>query len=193
MKSAESKLQKPKKKFAWSPKLRNAGIIKRHWRLRLQEAQHKGHHPLLLLTIRKHLNKATKYLREQQKRATLNRFKTYHDLLATYSNDTNPITHPESNTKAKKEKRTMKMEPLHNMFTKVRTTVKNIFHSRSSGLNQVTILTINSTSGNINLSPENFQEYISSTPNETIEWETILDQEEIEDYLLNTTRTHPEQ
>jgi hypothetical protein len=35
MKQAEKTLQLPHKSYAWSPQLRNAGIIKRYWRLRL--------------------------------------------------------------------------------------------------------------------------------------------------------------
>jgi hypothetical protein len=168
MRHAESEIQQPQRPYAWSPQLRNAAILKRYWRLRLREAQYEGENyystilrlqdhvrhrdsnfqlpfvneRLTLPTIRQHLNESTKNLREQQKQATNNRFKTYRDLLATYSNDNNPNTRQESNRKAKIVKRTMRIERLRNMFTKIKTTVKNILPNSQSGLNRVMIQAI---------------------------------------------------
>ena len=40
MKYAEDLLQRPKKPYEWSPKLRNDGLLYRYWRLRLREKTH---------------------------------------------------------------------------------------------------------------------------------------------------------
>jgi DNA-binding transcriptional MerR regulator len=210
MRHAESEIQVPRKVHAWSPQLRNAGMTKRYWRLRLHEAKNSGtnyqatisrlqayiqcndptfkfphiNEALPILSIRQHLNAATKHLQAQQKQALSNRFKTYRDLLATYTNDTNPITRPESNRKAKIVKRTMRTERIRRMFHKIRTTAKHILPSSQSGLHQVKIPVIPDQNPDNKHHPEQFQDFISCTPAESIEWETEIDRDKVEEYLL---------
>ena len=126
MKKAEKEISIPKKQYEWSPILRNAAITRRYWRLRLRQSKYgedfrstiarmreqiQQHDPtfqfpfhdsqLSLNEITGQLNQSTKQLHECQKAATENRFKLFQDLLATYQDDNDPVTRPESNRKAK--------------------------------------------------------------------------------------------
>jgi hypothetical protein len=203
---AESELAIPRKNYAWSPELRNAAIIRRYWRLRLKEATDltsdytatiarlqlnvQQHDPtfsfpyqgqqLTTSEIRKHLNTATRTLKTAQMKATENRFKTYQDLLATYQNDQDPATRPESNRKAK---RTIRTEKIRNMFSNIRNTVKGIL-PQQTGINQLKIPVMPTTGNPREHTAADFQEYIAQANPHDIEWDTILDQEAIEKHLL---------
>ncbi|KAI2491324.1 hypothetical protein MHU86_23233 [Fragilaria crotonensis] len=117
MESAEKALRRPPKKYQWSPKLGNAAILQRYWKLRLLECQ-KGdnyqqtfarwqsesqvHNPSFALpsfgenlsveTVRKCLNAATREFRKSQRSATNLRLQTDQDLLETYEDDIDPCT-----------------------------------------------------------------------------------------------------
>ena len=137
MQYAEACLAKSRKPYAWSPALRDAGLIWRYWRLRLGEKQkHKDydqtfnlmeqliqqHDPFFcLLPLRKqsfteeelkaHLkNTAKTSLKECQKDLVDVRFRHYLDLLAGYENDKDPNTKEESERKAKIVQNTVRSE-----------------------------------------------------------------------------------
>jgi hypothetical protein len=186
MKTAEAMLLRPKQPYEWSPKLRNAAITRRYWRLRLREAKytndftktiqrlqaqiqqydHNFKFPLIdvdlsLIDIRSQLKQATKDLHEIQKDASEMRFKTYQDLLAIYTADNDPVTRPDSNKKAKIVKRTIRTERIRAMFCNIRTTLSHINPSQQSGLTQIKIPIINNTTSP---NPEEFQAFIATTP-----------------------------
>jgi hypothetical protein len=94
MKFAEASMKNPERKYQWSPKLRNAAIVWRYWKLRLREINRsKNYQPtflrwqqkvgqydpafrlpflnesLSLEQVRKHLNAAQRGFRNIQKRA----------------------------------------------------------------------------------------------------------------------------
>ncbi|KAI2490409.1 hypothetical protein MHU86_24165 [Fragilaria crotonensis] len=104
--AAESVLATRPKKYQWSPRLRNAGIVYRYWKLRLREVTHhedysstflrwerqiQEYDPSFTLShnsnvttipdIRKQLNQAKKHLRKLQKTSTQSRVKCYEELL----------------------------------------------------------------------------------------------------------------
>ena len=211
MKKAEREIQIPRKQYEWSPQLRNAALIRRYWRLRLREKQHLEDYAatinrleeqiqqtdlsfkfpfrdsdLSMVAIRGHLNQATKTLHGHQKAATELRFQTFQDLLAKYEGDSDPITRPESNRKAKIVKRTMRTERIRSMFRNIRTTIKNVLPGQQTGINQIKVPKIPHQLEQPN--PDEFQEYIASTPTNDIVWDTILDQATIENYLLRYNR-----
>jgi hypothetical protein len=209
MKHAESVIAKPRRPYAWSPELRNAGILKRYWRLRLiesitptanyevaiQRLQNKIRQsdpsfclphlntPMTAEEVRRKLNSATRHLRKIQQSATENRFKAYQDLLALYQSDTNPDTSKESSRKAKIVKRTIRTEKIRDMFRKIRHTVKGVLPHQQTGLSHLKIPVL-PESGKSNPHPEEFQDYIARTKSHDIEWETVIDRDSIEKYLL---------
>ena len=119
MRHAESSLRRPPQPYQWSAELRNAGILRRYWRLRLRECLHNETHDAIferlecqitaadstfklpfrsvqLPEIRSHLNLATKALTKVQTNATEVRYRSYYDLAAAYASDTHPDTMKES-------------------------------------------------------------------------------------------------
>jgi hypothetical protein len=211
MKRAEKEISIVRKQYEWSPKLRNAAITRRYWRLRLRESKYSEDYgptitrlqdriqatdksfrfpssavPLTLHEIRAQLNQSTKKLHALQKESADHRFKSYQDLLATYQADNDPDTRPESNRKAKIVKRTIRTERIRSMFRNIRMTVKNIAQGQQFGLNQIKVPRIPHSTQPPN--PEEFQDYIATTPTNDIVWDTILDQTTIETYLLRYNR-----
>ena len=213
MRHAESEVAKPRRPYAWSPELRNAGILKRYWRLRLKESscpnadyhdtimrlqdavqQHDPkfllphlHQALSIPEIRQHLNAATRQLHQTQKASIDNRFRAYQDLLAVYQSDQDADTQKESQRKAKIVKRTIRHEKIRQMFRNIRVTVKGELPNQQSGIHQLKVPVIpteDSGQGNSN----EFQDYIArSNPNDIV-WDTVLDQESIERHLLSYNR-----
>ena len=211
MKKAEKEIQIPKKPYEWSPQLRNAALTRRYWRLRLREVQYQEDYETTITrledqiqqndphfkfpfresvlskeAIRGQLNQATKTLHVHQKAATELRFQTFQDLLAKYEGDTDPTTRPESNRKAKIVNRTMRTERIRSMFRNIRTTIKNVLPGQQTGINQIKVPQMPHQPDLPN--PDEFQEYIASTPTNDIIWDTILDQDTIEQYLLRYNR-----
>jgi hypothetical protein len=158
MQQAERQLSIPRKPYAWSPKLRNAGIVRRYWKLRLRETKYREDYTqtihrlqeqvkqsdprfqfpflydkLSIDDIRKHLNQATKDLETIQQGSTEQRFQSYQDLLAIYKADTDPTTRPESNRKAKIVQRTIKTEKIRAMFRKIKNTMTQTLPNQQSG------------------------------------------------------------
>jgi hypothetical protein len=212
MKSAERSLRIPKPLYVWSPQLRNAGIIRRYWRLRLREIKHNEDFSptigrlqdtirqsdpsfrlphagdrLTITEIRQQLKTATKTLHEMQKGSVEMRFRSYQDLLALYKADTDPVTKPESNRKAKIVNRTIRTERIRRMFRNIRNTIKGIMPSQQTGLNHIKIPKTHQDSQS-ELRPDEYQSFIENEDPNSISWEAVLDQQRIEHYLLQYNR-----
>jgi hypothetical protein len=203
MKFAETSLSKPDKPYSWSPTLRNAGLVFRYWRLRLQELQHhlinsntfdkmerlaQQHRPdfslplrttysLTSLEIKTHLNEARKHLKHCQKTSIDLRFSSYTDLLAVYENDTNPSTQKASKKKAAVVRTTIRSEQCRNMNQNIRSVVRP---EHFGGLNRI-LAPRHRHSTDL---PNDFQALLATTADEDIIWDTILDKESIESNLL---------
>jgi hypothetical protein len=209
MRNAESRLSRPPRPYSWSPSLRNAGLIRRYWRLRLRDYQFGEDHTnlfdrLLLSTreydsnfsfphmgrtltigqIRSELNQATKNLRQMQGASVELRHQFYEDLLAGYLNDTNPTTRRTSLAKAKILENTIRAEQCRQMFRNIRYAVKPM--TATSGLQQIRVPRARQDPvGTSN----DFHAVLRDNANHEIEWETILDPIEIEAHLLNYNKT----
>jgi hypothetical protein len=111
MKKAEKEISIPKQQYEWSPTLRNAGITRRYWRLRLRQAKygedfsptiarmqeqiqqqdatfqfpHQHDSTLSTTEITHHLNQSTKHLHECQKAATENSIQILRGLVGNVS------------------------------------------------------------------------------------------------------------
>jgi hypothetical protein len=59
------------------------------------------------------------------------------------------------------------------MFQNIRTTVKNILPNQHSGLHQLKV-PCNPTASIEGINPNGFHEYIATTPNNDIIWDTIF-------------------
>ena len=208
MQFAESCLARPAKPYAWSPTLRDAGLVYRYWKLRLHEIQKqlnytntfdrmealaRQHDPTFSLPLRHsqhlttievkvHLNLARIHLWNCQKRSSDIRFKSYLDLLAEYVNDTNPSTQKESTRRAKIVKNTIRSERSKTMYANIRQVVKP---EQRGGL---TKLLVPRDRRQPDL-PGNFQEFLGTTDPADIIWDTLLDKESIEYNLLRYNRS----
>ena len=208
MHHAETLLQRPKKPYAWSPKLRNDGLIYRYWHLRLREkTRQEDYHqsilrieqetqqqdpsfilpfrdiPLPLSEIKSQLLLAKDNLKTSQKESLELRYRSYTDLLATYENDTNPSTQRESTRRARIVNNTIKSEQSRAMFANIRNTVKP---PNTGGLSRLLI----PRSRHSTDPPENFQTFLKETTPEDIQWDSILDKTTIDSNLLRFNREH---
>ena len=202
---AEKCLSKPRKPYP--PILRDTGIIVyRYWRLRLRELKHEEHYhdtfdrmeqlvrqsnptfalpqrheSLQLDTVKERLNTARKALQKCQLDSTELRFRSYLDLLAVYENDTDPTTKASSVKKAKIVHSTIKSERSRAMHRNIRQVVKP---AATGGISKILAPRHRHTQE----LPDNYQEFIATTDEEDIIWDTILDKESIETNLLRYNR-----
>jgi hypothetical protein len=133
--------------------------------------------------ITTHLNSAGKHLKKCQKDSVELRYKCYIDLLAVYSNVTNPESKNESERKYKIVKNRIASEECRNMFSNIRHTVEPSEHS---GLHRLLVpRRVNETDP-----PLNFQHLLETTNEEDIKWNSILDRETIDTNLLKFNRNH---
>lgn len=197
------------KKNHWSPTLRNAGILCRYWRLRIQsrsvsdysatferlQQSAQQHDPTFRLPslgismepqeLAQYLKEAKKHLAKCQKESRDLRHRTYNELLIRYENDNDPSTKSESTRRAKIVRNTMRSEETRANFRKIRMAAKP-HNCQQNGLNSLMIPTFRPPIQ----SPEGFDKYdtyeylASNTQEDEVQWETILDREEIERYLL---------
>jgi hypothetical protein len=212
--SPEAAIEQPRRSHAWSPALRNAGIIKKYWRLRLKETtipntnyaatilrlQHsvQQQDPKFILPhtecnltaaeVRKHLNAASRQLHLIQMASSDNRFKAYQDILAVYQSDKDPETRPDSIRKAKIVKRTIRTEKIRAMFSNIRTTVRGSMPTRLAGINQIKIPVIPGNQAGSEPNTDEFHEYLTGANPNDIVWDTVLDPESVERYLLSYNR-----
>ena len=140
MANAERIITKPRKPYAWSPILRDAGLLYRYWRLRYREEKHDEDYattfdrieqlarqsntkfalPLRLVAltldqVTTNLNSAATHLRKCQKNSIDIRYSSYVDLLAKYETDTNSETMKQSKRKAGIVRNTIRSEQCRTM------------------------------------------------------------------------------
>jgi hypothetical protein len=203
MQHAEDSLSKSAKPYAWSPTLRDAGLVCRYWRMRLKENTHnfnfsatfdrmeqlaRQNNPTFALPLRTdtalttsavkaHLLAAGKHLKTCQRNSSELRFSSYIDLLAVYDNDTNPDTHKESNRRAKVVRTTIRSEQCRSMYQSIKRVVKP---ETFGGINRI-------------LAPRhrqaqepttNVPTLLATVAEEDIIWDSLLDRETIERNLL---------
>ena len=206
MEHAESQLRHSPKAYAWSPALRDAGLLYRYWRLRLREIQHGSdyagtfekiertasqHNPefclpfknlaLTLTETRYQLQEATKTLKLRQQDSVELRYRSYTDLLAVYENDQNPTTKSESNRKAKIVANTIRSEQCRAMFNNIRQVVKS---TNTGGLTKIQV----PRHKNHPNYPKDYQTFLAETTEEDIIWDTLLDKQSINTNLLRYNR-----
>jgi hypothetical protein len=208
MKHAETLLERPKKPYAWSPTLRNAGLLCRYWRLRRREKmrsenyndryyrlehQTQQHDPTFILPFRgiplsiseitQQVKDAKLALHSIQLSSSELRYRCYTDLLATYNNDNTPSTKSESERKAKIVTSTINSEQCRAMFANIRTTVKP---QTNGSLSKIQVPRHRNTTEY----PEIYQDFLSHTSKDDIVWDSLLDQSAIDKNLLRFNRQH---
>ncbi len=202
---SERQLRIPPKLYQWSPKLRNAGIIKRYWRLRLKELTHnfdssetfdrwessiqgydrsfslpeKGFE-LDVATVRLALHIATKRLHTIQANSRSIRQRSYEDLLATYDADSNTSTKAESARKARIVNRTMQSEACRNTFRNIRNIVKP---TETAALSRLEIPRDPADAVRVT-PPGEVHSVLLATNSENLIWDTVIERHDIEAHLL---------
>jgi hypothetical protein len=131
-----------------------------------------------------HKDARRKYRQTQQASLEL-RYKSFNELLIKYENDNNPDTQHESSRRAKIVKTTMRSEEVRANFKKIRLSVKPASHA-PGGLKSIMIPTTHENQTKV--PPEDTYQYLTTTPEAEVRWETILDREEIESHLLEYNR-----
>ena len=208
MASAESSLQMQPKPHQWSPELRNFAFIMRYWKLRLRENvyfedysttferwelllkaydstfsfPHKGE-LLSAESIRNKLTAATRKFRKVQSESKDLREKCYHELLAQYDADTT-VSQKESRRKAKiVQHRTIRSESCRRLYSAIRQIVNpseysplaNIQVPRPIGIPEPT-------------TPDQVTNILKTLPADSLMWDTVITQSEIEAHLLTFNR-----
>lgn len=146
MQAAETSLRKQPRKSQWSPALRNAGIIRQYWKLRLFDANQPTNHssrilrleeqirqhdpsfhlpfkdvPLSLDDIRKHLTQSSKQFRTIQSNSDEYRMRSlYDDLLALYESGASTLSAKEETARAKIIRSTIRNETTRGVFGNLR-------------------------------------------------------------------------
>ena len=206
MELSERILRHPPKKCAWSPALRNSGIVRRYWMLRLREqVRHEDYSltfhrwqtsvqlydesfclpllgtPMTVPQIRQQLTASNNSFRALQKRSIPLRLRTNQELLETYQDDYNPSTKVESLRKARILRNTIDGESIRRVFGNLRSIVKPSESSNLAKLQVPSTTDLDSTS----LSSYRITQ---DTPLEDILWETVIDRTEIDRHLLQYNR-----
>jgi hypothetical protein len=209
---AESTLRKPPQSYQWSPALRNCGILRHYWRLRLREVLHQEVHAPTFDRLQQEIqvydssfvlphrldsltakeicplfNTATRALTECQQDATNIRFRSYYNLMALYESDTDTATLPESTRKAKAVRKTIAGEQRRMLFHHIRSIMKPFV---AGGLSKLLIPRW------IHADPELDDDVESSAlaaliaqhPPDEIQWETVIEKETMERHLQQYNR-----
>ena len=204
MQSAEKALRKPLCKYKWSPALRNAGLIRQYWKLRLQDAVASTNHEsritrlesqiiqhdpkfrfphrnsdLPAAEIRTHLNQATKSLRRIQQASDDHRQSTLYDLLAAYESGQTSLSPSESRRRARIVRRTLTTEACRGTFANIRHQIKP---EERSGLQY-----INVPAEPLSTNLSTYQ-YLQQSFTPDILWERVVDRETIEKQILQYNR-----
>jgi hypothetical protein len=202
MRSAENSLGKQKGKYKWSPALRNAGILRQYWKLRLQDQLHSTDHTARMLrletqvcqydrsfslphlheslsidTIRSCLNQANKALKKIQRASSDYRMRNLYELLAIYDSPDSPVSPTEGRRRAAIVRRTIQTEICRGVYGNIRQQTRP---SERSGLHTVNIPAAESVSTSA-------YQYLKHNPSRVI-WEKVVDREAIEAHILKYNR-----
>ena len=202
MAHAEGIITKPRKPYAWSPQLRDAGLVYKYWRFRHREEKHnedytktfdrieqlvRQKNPKFSLPLRQsslsmeqistHLDDAAKHLKQCQKNSIEWRFRSYTDLLAKYETDIDSSTKKVSTENAAIVRNTIRSEQCRRQHRNIRNVVKL---NETNGLNRLMIPRKREQAEY----PDDFQHFLSTTDPTDIIWDTVLDKETIESNLL---------
>ena len=207
MKVSEAALVTRPKQYKWSPRLRNAGVILRYWKLRLRELTHSMDYSktferwerqiqsqdssfqlpdrnrrLEIHEVRLQLSSANKMLRQIQKNATQSRTNSYEELLAKYAADNNPNTKQESQRRARIVSRTIRGEEGKQLFGKLRQVMTP---SEYSSLSQIQVpRRVDNTAIT---EPGQVHQILQADPEQLV-WDTIVTKEDIEAHILSFNR-----
>jgi hypothetical protein len=199
--SAERSLRKPPCKYQWSPALRNAGLVRQYWKLRLKDAMTgSDHHPRILTLaeqirqyesefkfpyqdvplsskeIRSHLNSASRALRILQRGADHNRERTLYDLLALYESPASPLSATESKRRSAIIRRTLRSEQSKAIHAHVRSQLND---NAKTGIQFVNV------PADCIADPSSSYAHLSNNDPSTIIWEKVIDQQQIEQHILH--------
>ena len=200
MKAAEASLKRQPQRIPWSPNLRNDFLLRRYWKLRLQDALNQSDYSVRMLRLQSqiqqgdptfvfpfwkanlslddichHLNQSSRALRLIQRDASSLRHHTLYNLLATYNANTNPQSTAESQRKAKIVQQTIDREHQQQMFSHIRSQVRP---NEASGLTSINV-PVSPTQPH--LSPS---EVLATTLPVDIVWEKIIDRQAIEAQII---------
>lgn len=204
MAMAEASLAVRPKKYQWSPRLRNAAVTMRYWKLRLRELQYNENYQatfdrwesqiqawdrtftlpdkaqcLSIQSVRTRLNQASRDLRAIQKAATDIRSRCFYELLAKYEADNNESTKHDSKRKYKIVQRTIQAEETKALHHKIRSAVKPSEHA---ALSQIQIPRhVNSP---VVTKPGEVHNLLN-TASENIIWDTVITRNQIEEHLVH--------
>jgi hypothetical protein len=205
---SENYLRRKGGKNHWLPALRNAGITCRYWRLRMKARnqhdynntfqrllqiaqQHDStfefphyHANLSRDEIAKHHKEARRKYRETQRASLELRHQSYNELLIKYENDDNTSSQHESKRRAKIVKMTMRSEDIRANVRNIRLSVKQNSASHC-GLKSI-MVPIMPTAADTTISET--YDYLATTLEDNVRWETILDREKMEQHLLEYNR-----
>ena len=208
MKMAETMLHVGPKKCAWSPYLRNVALIRKYWKLRLREAKENLNYrqtfyrwqqkiqtcdpnfvfppietKLLMDVISSNLTTANRAFRKTQNKAMDLRLLTCEQLIVQYLEDDNPMTREKSLRKRVIVQRTIDSEINREVFRNLRQVIKPIEHSALSKVE------VPRPRNSFNTDPaENSSTILESATKDNIEWDTIIDREDMERHLLTFNR-----
>ena len=200
MTAAEKSLRKPPCQYAWSPALRNAGLLLCYWKLRYFDAmndtnytmrmtrledQVKQHDPTFsfphrtdLLTpaeICIHKNVATKNLRRIQTSADEHRTRSLFDLLALYDSGASKLSPDEERLRSKIVRNTIRNEATRGKFAHIR---QQLRLSKKSGIQH-----INVPRAAMDSATTTPYSYLQSPPSDIV-WEKVIERSDIERQIL---------
>jgi hypothetical protein len=205
---AERCLHRTPRKYAFSPALRNAGLIKRYWSIRLFDARQntwsESRYNQIARTIQKHdpdfqlpqlnqrklpkphlehqFNLAAQQYRQLSTQAQSLRELSLQDLLQRYLSDEDPTTHEESRRRAKIVERTMRTESLQAYFKEIGNQTKT---HQSGSVTKLLIPHHKDPQVDQQYHPE--EVFTKFSPSDIV-WEHVLDKETIERELLTFNR-----
>jgi hypothetical protein len=199
------------KKHYWSPKLRNAGLLCRYWRLRLLSQREnrdvsntihrmqemvQQHDTTFIFPLQqsdisindivKYWKQAKKSLKNLQKEARELRYRSYEELLEEYEYD---IHNPESARRAKIVKSTLRTEKCRAMYRQIRASVKPL-QENAGGLQSILIPHIQCYANEAEtLRDQDIHKWLATHPEGPDRWESVIDRTAVEQYLLTYNRS----
>ena len=202
MLNAEKSLQKPPSKSHWSPALRNAGIIRRYWKLRLHDANQSTNHSSRILRLEdqirqhdtsfrlplsdatlsiadicQHLTQASTHFRTIQKNSHEYRMRSLYDSLSLYESGASPLTPQEAKARSKIVRSTIRNETTRGVFGNIRKQLSSEAHSGLTFIN-VSSATLSPTS---TTTP---YQYLQEQGTHPIAWEKVIDKANIDAQIL---------